>query len=104
MPRNEDSFMAAIEAIKGSLGRIVETMEESEKREELLATQRKMLLPKICMLERVSKNYVIDATRDIVPSPSKLAAFFGCPNDHLKKLYVQKVLVRLHGSTGASQE
>ena len=108
--KKSDGFTIALGEIQGSLDKITASMERSEKRDELLdrrelllSTQKSELLSEISMLPGVCDEDAIDVLDVILTSTNRIQAFYNCPNDQWKKLYVQKIIDRLRGSAGASQ-
>lgn len=99
---HNDKFVIAIDTIKDHMGVIANTWKEAEKREQEVVEQKKNLLSEIAMIEGVSQVDAIDATSYLSRNSSELHAFYSCPNDGWKKLYVERLIVRLRGPSGAT--
>ncbi|KAH6770431.1 hypothetical protein C2S52_015234 [Perilla frutescens var. hirtella] len=56
----------------------------------------------IAMIEGVSQIDAIDATSFLSRNTNELDAFYSCSNDYWKKLYVERLILRLRGPFGAT--
>ncbi|KAH6781422.1 hypothetical protein C2S51_006715 [Perilla frutescens var. frutescens] len=97
-----DKYVTALDAIKDHMGTIANTMKEAQNREHAIVEQKKNLLSDIAMIEGVSQIDAIDATSFLSRNTNELDAFYSCPNDDWKKLYVERLILRLRGPFGAT--
>lgn len=97
-----DKFVIALDSIKDHMGTIANTWKEAEKREQELVEQKKNLLSDIAMVEGVSQLDAVDAASYLSRNSSELHAYYSCPDDSWKKVYVERLIVRLRGSSSAT--
>lgn len=95
---SDDRLVIIIDTIKDHIGTIADTWKEARKREKEVVEQKKNLLSEVAIIEGVSQVDAIDATSYLSRNSSELDAFYSCPNDEWKKLYVERLIVRLRGS------
>ncbi|KAH6836367.1 hypothetical protein C2S53_011227 [Perilla frutescens var. hirtella] len=94
---SNDKLVIAIDTIKDHMCTIADTWKEAQKHEKKVVEQKKNLLSEVAMIEGVSQVDAIDATSYLSRNSSELDAFYSCPNDEWKKLYVERLIVRLRG-------
>ncbi|KAH6815727.1 hypothetical protein C2S51_020547 [Perilla frutescens var. frutescens] len=91
---SNDKLVIAIDTIKDHMGTIADTWKYAQKREKEVVEQKKNLLSEVAMIEGVSQ---VDATSYLSRNSNELDAFYSCPNDEWKKLYVERLIFRLRG-------